>query len=242
MNSIDSESDVEAAASINGRNEQSVHTWSSSNRPCDGSEINDSSQDSDYRSERSSETDDHMVTSNDITRNENYVSGSTQSVWQNRILTSGLLRSNAAWPLAEGSLRHRYDVDISQENSNSFENRFSNRAENSNGTEKCEETDDKGKFKFSSLTRDQKVILIATSITNLLSFLSLSILAPFFPLEVSITFSKYTCMSLLSLLCISVSLSLCLSFPLMFCNLTNVCLQHFTMQSVPRTLPYFLLV
>ena len=42
------------------------------------------------------------------------------------------------------------------------------------------------KFSFKTLTKGQKVILASTSFTNLLSFLSLSILAPFFPKEVRI--------------------------------------------------------
>ena len=42
------------------------------------------------------------------------------------------------------------------------------------------------KFSFKTLTKDQKVILASTSFTNLLSYLSLSILAPFFPKEVRV--------------------------------------------------------
>ena len=40
------------------------------------------------------------------------------------------------------------------------------------------------KFSFKTLTKGQKIILATTSFTNLLSYLSLSILAPFFPKEV----------------------------------------------------------
>ena len=45
------------------------------------------------------------------------------------------------------------------------------------------------KFSFKTLTKGQKVILASTSFTNLLSYLSLSILAPFFPKEVTVFLS-----------------------------------------------------
>ena len=44
----------------------------------------------------------------------------------------------------------------------------------------------KHKFSLKSLTKDQIVILASTSFTNMLSYLSLSILAPFFPKEVRV--------------------------------------------------------
>ena len=42
------------------------------------------------------------------------------------------------------------------------------------------------KFSLKRLTKDQIVILASTSFTNMLSYLSLSILAPFFPKEVRV--------------------------------------------------------
>lgn len=47
------------------------------------------------------------------------------------------------------------------------------------------ESKEEKKLSFKTLTRSQLILLIATSSSNLLSFLSLSILAPFFPIEVS---------------------------------------------------------
>jgi hypothetical protein len=95
-----------------------------------------------------------------------------------------ILRS-CAWPLSEGSNR----LGISTNNhENSMENTRDSRAESCNSDSSDDNDADsveKKEFSFRTLTRDQIAILIATSFTNLLSFLSLSILAPFFPIEVS---------------------------------------------------------
>ena len=56
----------------------------------------------------------------------------------------------------------------------------------SNNDESSSEQTPEQKFSFKTLTKDQKVILASTSFTNLLSYLSLSILAPFFPKEVRV--------------------------------------------------------
>lgn len=107
-------------------------------------------------------------------------SSSTES-YTERFLRSG------AWPLAEGSDR----VQLSTSNEYSIEKSREKRVgENSNDQndnyDDNDSNEEKKGFSFRTLTREQIVILIATSFTNLLSFLSLSVLAPFFPIEVSI--------------------------------------------------------
>lgn len=99
--------------------------------------------------------------------------------------TEGLLRSGV-WPLAEGSvLVSTFNNDVSIDNSRVVRTGL-NRSHSTqdSGEENVDQKEKKG-FSLKTLTHEQTIILIATSGTNLLSFLSLSILAPFFPLEVS---------------------------------------------------------
>ena len=64
-------------------------------------------------------------------------------------------------------------------------NNTDDNADDNNGKNTGDKDDtNEQKFSFKTLTRAQKVILASTSFTNLLSYLSLSILAPFFPKEV----------------------------------------------------------
>ena len=68
-------------------------------------------------------------------------------------------------------------------------NNVDDKADDNNGNKSgdIEDTTEQ-KLSFKTLTRAQKVILASTSFTNLLSYLSLSILAPFFPKEVKYCF------------------------------------------------------
>ena len=65
------------------------------------------------------------------------------------------------------------------------------KSDSNNGGNSSEQIPEQ-KFSFKTLTKDQKVILASTSFTNLLSYLSLSILAPFFPKEVRVIQLLYT--------------------------------------------------
>ena len=90
----------------------------------------------------------------------------------------------------------KYGTFISQDNKSDSPLTYiaSNTHDNSNDDDdKDDKSDNKEetteqKFSFKTLTRPQKVILASTSFTNLLSYLSLSILAPFFPKEVKYIF------------------------------------------------------
>lgn len=119
----------------------------------------------------------------------------------------------ASWPLAEGGYdRLSSSLSASFENSTSIGRGDSISSLSQNSEDTCttsnkhkpkqtksednnkdnnkdnndDDDDDKEEksFSFKTLTRKQLIILSATSFTNLLSFLSLSILAPFFPAEV----------------------------------------------------------
>ncbi|XP_045181546.2 MFS-type transporter SLC18B1-like [Mercenaria mercenaria] len=155
----------------------------------------DSAHDSDYFTNLSSQSpetrdlnarcfDDKIGANGDVVQTKtreiraNGIESSAES-YTERILRSG------TWPLAEGSCR----LHVSISNDDSKENSRKTRAGQENSESKANSDDndetieeDKG-FSLRTLTRDQIVILIATSFTNLLSFLSLSILAPFFPIE-----------------------------------------------------------
>lgn len=123
--------------------------------------------------------------------------------------------SGAPWPLAEGrpspsfssqSISLSFDNDVHRDSRHFLGSADLNTPSNAKDTNTttsanvhtsttpthAEDTDKDGgeskeekKFSFKTLTRSQLILLIATSCSNLLSFLSLSILAPFFPLEVS---------------------------------------------------------
>ena len=111
----------------------------------------------------------------------------------------------ASWPLAEGqcasyssssasvSFKNKADeneslINRSPEADARNVNSPNDDENDENGGKKEEEEDTS--FSIRKLTKQQLIILGATSFTNLLSFLSLSILAPFFPAEVSaLTFS-----------------------------------------------------
>lgn len=98
----------------------------------------------------------------------------------------GILQ-NVPWPLAEGSNRLH---DPTRSLGASFEASMTSQCElgtNKSSSLEIEEDEDEDSkdFNFRELTRDQIIVLVATSLTNLISFLSLSVLAPFFPLEVS---------------------------------------------------------
>lgn len=104
----------------------------------------------------------------------------------------------ATWPLAEGlstsfsSASDSVSVENRSNQNTSFTqscpadvNHTNVKVTVGNEEEKDDEEEGEKAFSIRALTREQLIILIATSFTNLLSFLSLSILAPFFPAEVS---------------------------------------------------------
>lgn len=130
------------------------------------------------------------------------------------IRTSYMLEKGATWPLAEGEIR----FDSTAGSYSQYKRRSPSSDSDSScvtppsdyderslaavtvtpfpvrgkrGDDDDEEGDEENTFSVRSLSRNQLIILVCTSVTNLISFLSLSILAPFFPLEVIHLLSAY---------------------------------------------------
>ncbi|XP_052764721.1 MFS-type transporter SLC18B1-like [Mya arenaria] len=117
-------------------------------------------------------------------------------------LSQYMSNKNAPWPLAEGSVELPNN-SLSDSNSPNFrpksrESIYSPTHENDtvntnadggksddgdDEEEEEEEEEEDTSLNLRKLTRNQYIVLVCTCFTNLLCFLSLSILAPFFPLE-----------------------------------------------------------
>ncbi|KAL4218345.1 hypothetical protein ACF0H5_023082 [Mactra antiquata] len=101
------------------------------------------------------------------------VESSTES-YNEKLLRSG------AWPLAEGNDKITHSSNITSPVQNLMNS--DDKSETDFPLEEEQPEAEEG-FSLRKLSRDQLIVITATSFTNLLSFLSLSVLAPFFPLE-----------------------------------------------------------